>query len=178
MLPVFAIRAGGAGLTPAVLRAAIREADPRISDPELLSMRDIVSASLLRQRFNMTLMSLFAAMALVLTSVGVYGVVSYAVARRAREIGVRMALGAPRASVLRLVVRQGMTPVLVGLGVGVAASLALTRVLSGMLYGVSPRDPVSLVSVAFVLAGVGLLASWVPARRAARVDPLVALREE
>jgi ABC-type antimicrobial peptide transport system permease subunit len=121
-------------------------------------------------------MTIFAALALVLTSVGIYGVVSYAVARRVREIGVRMALGATPRDVVRLVVRQGMMPVVIGLGVGLVAALGLTRLLAGMLYGVSPRDPVALAAMAAVLVAVALLASYLPARRATRVDPLVALR--
>jgi len=124
------------------------------------------------------LMSLFAAVALGLTSVGIYGVVSYSVARRVHEIGVRMALGARPATVVGLVVRQGMAPVVLGLAVGIVAALALSRLLTKMLFGVSPHDPRTLVVVAVLLVAVALLASYLPARRATRVDPLTALRAE
>jgi putative ABC transport system permease protein len=175
-LPTFVIRARRSDVAAAALREAIAQADPRMPPPELTTMDQIVAASLSQQRFSTTLMTIFAALALVLTSVGIYGVVSYAVARRVREIGVRMALGATPRDVVRLVVRQGMMPVVIGLGVGLVAALGLTRLLAGMLYGVSPRDPVALAAMAAVLVAVALLASYLPARRATRVDPLVALR--
>jgi putative ABC transport system permease protein len=124
------------------------------------------------------LLGLFGLVALALVSAGIYGVVSYSVAQRTHEIGVRMALGAGRRDVLRLVVGQGMKPVLVGLAVGLAGALALTRLMKALLFGVSSSDPLTFGSIALLLALVALLACWVPARRATRVNPTVALRQE
>jgi putative ABC transport system permease protein len=124
------------------------------------------------------LLGLFGLMALVLVSAGVYGVVSYSVAQRAHEIGVRMALGAGCRDVLRLVIGQGMRPVLIGLAIGLAGALALTRLMKSLLFGVSASDPLTFGSIALLLALVALLACWVPGRRATRVNPIVALRQE
>ena len=121
---------------------------------------------------------MFGGLALVLAAVGLYGVVSYVVSQRQREIGVRVALGAPPGGVVALMLRRGMTPVVVGLAVGVVVALFATRLLGALLYGVSATDPTTYVAVALLLATVGLLASWIPSRRAARVDPTVALRAE
>jgi putative ABC transport system permease protein len=141
-------------------------------------MTDIVSRSLSWRRFAMVLMSVFATIALVLTCVGIYGVVAYSVAQRVHEIGVRVALGARPAGVVALVVRQGIRPAVAGLAVGLIGALSLSRLLASMLYGVGPRDPASLAAVAAVLTTVAALACYLPARRAARVDPLVALRSD
>jgi putative ABC transport system permease protein len=142
------------------------------------TMDQIVSASIAGRRFSMLLLGIFAGLALLLAAVGIYGVISYTVAQRTREIGIRMVLGAGRADVLKVVVAQGMLPVLAGLAIGLAASFALTRLMAGMLYGVSAGDPVTLIGVALVLAAVALIATLVPARRATRVAPMVALRYE
>jgi ABC-type antimicrobial peptide transport system permease subunit len=141
-------------------------------------MDDVVSASLWWRRFGVVLMSVFATVALVLTCVGIYGVVSYSVAQRVQEIGIRIALGARPSRVTRLVVAQGMRPAILGLIVGLAGALALTRLLRTMLYQVSPREPLPLGLVALLLVAIALVASYIPARRAARVDPLTALRGE
>ena len=129
-------------------------------------------------RFNSTLLGIFAAVALVLTIVGLYGVMSYSVAQRTNEIGIRMALGARVTDVLTLVFKQGMTLVLIGEAIGLAGAFALTRLIRGMLFGVTPTDFTTFVGVAAMLALVALLATLIPARRAAKVDPLVALRYE
>jgi len=179
-LPAFAVRAPEARIAANALRSAIKDADPRIDVPEIATMSDIMesSASYQRRWFTLVLMALFAAIALGLTSVGIYGVVAYSVARRVHEIGVRMALGARPGNVIRLVVLQGMRPVVVGLVVGLAGSLALSRALAKMLFGVSPHDPRTLLAVAAVLTASALLASYLPARRATRGDPLAAPRAE
>jgi putative ABC transport system permease protein len=179
-LPAFAVRATDARAAATALRSAITDADPRVGVPDISTMSDILasSASYQQRWFTLVLMSLFAAVALGLTSVGIYGVVSYSVARRVHEIGVRMALGARPSTVVGLVVRRGMGPVVLGLAVGIAAALALSKVLTKMLFGVSPHDPRTLIVVAVVLMAVALIASYLPARRATRVDPLTALRAE
>jgi putative ABC transport system permease protein len=141
-------------------------------------MEDVLARSISTRRLSALLIGLFAGVALVLAAVGLYGVMSYAVTQRRHEIGVRMALGAQPRDVLRMVVGQGMLLTLIGLGLGLLGSLALTRVLSSVLYGVSATDPFIFLTVPLVLAAVALLANLVPARRAMRVDPLVALRYE
>jgi putative ABC transport system permease protein len=179
-IPSFAVRTPDSRAAAIALRSAIQGADPRMGAPDISAMSDIISSSASYQQrwFTLVLMSLFAAVALGLTSVGIYGVVAYSVARRVHEIGVRMALGARPATVVGLVVRQGMRPVVLGLAIGIVAALALSRTLTKMLFGVSPHDPRTLVAVVVVLMGVALLASYLPARRATRVDPLASLRSE
>jgi ABC-type antimicrobial peptide transport system permease subunit len=142
------------------------------------SMDDVVRASTSRQRFNMWVMTVFAASALVLATIGIYGLMAYTVEQRTQEIGIRLALGAEGSRVKNMVVVQGMRLVLVGVVVGVAASFGLTRLISTFLFGVAPWDPLVLVTVPLLLTLVALVAVWWPARRASRVDPLNALRYE
>jgi putative ABC transport system permease protein len=138
----------------------------------------LASESVALRRLSAVVLATFAGIALALAAVGLYGVISFSVARRTREIGVRMALGARRQQILGMVLRQGLAVTLAGVAVGVAAALALTRVMGSLLYGVSPTDATSLGAVAALLVTVALAASYAPARRATRVDPAVALRGE
>jgi predicted lysophospholipase L1 biosynthesis ABC-type transport system permease subunit len=142
------------------------------------SMDDVVRGSTSRQRFNMWLMTVFGASALLLAAIGIYGLMAYTVEQRTQEIGIRLALGAEGSRVKNMVVAQGMRLALAGVVVGLGASFALTRLIASFLFGVQPRDPVVFVSVPLVLALVALAAVWWPARRASRVDPLSALRYE
>ncbi len=163
-----------AALAPAI-RAEIRKMDPSLPIPNVRTMREIVSASVAQRRFQMVLTTLFAFVALLLGAVGVYGVVSYSVACRTREIGLRIALGAMRGDVMRWVFSNGMRPVLIGLLVGLAGTIAIATALRSLLFGITPADPVSLASVALVLLLTSGLACYLPARRAARLDPMIAL---
>jgi putative ABC transport system permease protein len=162
----------------AVLRAAVWSADADVPVPEEHTLEQILSESLARRRFQMKLVLLFAIASLALAAFGTYGVVSHTVARRRTEIGIRMALGARPGLVLRLVLRQGMMPVLAGLAAGALAAVAIGRYVSSLLFEVSPHDPVAFGVAAVVLAAVSALACWIPARRAAGVNPLEAIRYE
>jgi putative ABC transport system permease protein len=159
-------------------RAAVREIDPAVPLAAPRTMGGVVDAATGRPRFMMVVLLVFAATVLVLAGLGVYGVVAHAVLHRAREIGVRVALGARGADVVRMVLGQGLAMAALGVGAGLVAALAATRFLSGLLYGVTPTDPPTFAAVAVTLLGAGLLASWLPARRAVRVDPARALRAE
>jgi putative ABC transport system permease protein len=160
------------------VEAALGGADPNIPIGHVRSMEEVLSLSLAFQRFLMTLMSLFAGLALVLAAIGIYGVLSYWVRQRTNEIGIRMALGAARSDVLKMVVKQGATLGAIGIGSGLVAAFGLMRLMASLLYGVRPTDPLTFVVVSLVLAAVVLLASYIPARRATKVDPMVALRYE
>jgi putative ABC transport system permease protein len=158
--------------------AEVRKLDPSQPVADVKSLDSYLGQSVARRRFNMTMVGAFAGLALVLAALGIYGVIAYSVSQRTREIGVRIALGARERSVRGLIVREGMQVVGVGIAIGVIAALLLTRVMAGLLYGVSATDPLTFIAVAVVLGGVAMLASYLPARRASRVDPVVALRSE
>jgi putative ABC transport system permease protein len=160
------------------VRAAIHEVDPNVPMSGIKTMDDLIEASLGQRRLSMFLLGSFAAIALLLASLGIYGVMAYSVTQRSRELGIRMALGAARRAVLALVVRQGMTLVLAGVTIGLVGAFALTRLLRSLLYQVSATDPATFALVALTLTSVALLATLVPAMRATRVDPVVVLREE
>ena len=167
---------------PDVLASAIRR-EIRVVDPEqpvfdVRTMEQVLADSIWRRRLIMLLLGAFASAALILSALGVYGVLSNSVNQRQGELGIRMALGATQDDVRRLVIRQGLNPVLAGVAIGVTSALALTRFMSSLLYGVSATDPVTLVVVSGLLTAVALLASYIPARRATKVDPMVALRYE
>jgi predicted permease len=175
----FVVRASGEPLALAnAVRQTMADVDATLPVTKLLSMDQVVDGSVAAERFNMTLVGLFAALGLLLAGVGIYGVMSYVVAQRTREIGVRMALGARGADVLKLVIAQGMKLTLAGVALGLVVSVALTRTIKTLLFGVSATDPVTFAAIALLLIAVALLACWIPARRATKVDPLVALRAE
>ena len=173
------IRTAGdpAALAPAVRREiAALDADQPVAD--VRTMTEVMSEQVARARFNTLLLAVFAGLATLLSAIGIFGVMSYSVQLRTREIGLRMALGAQPRRVLILVLRQGLLLTLVGIGVGLAGSLALSRVMTGLLYGVTASDPLTFASIVVVLAAVSLIACYIPARRATRVDPLIALKYE
>ncbi|MBV9774208.1 MAG: FtsX-like permease family protein, partial [Gemmatimonadetes bacterium] len=160
------------------LRATVAGVDAGVPVSRVRAMDEWIADSVARPRLAMALLAAFAALALLLGAVGIYGVIAYAVRQRTHEIGVRMALGAGVGDILRMVVRQGLSVSGVGVALGLLASFAATRALSGLLYGVAPTDALTFAAVPLVLGAVALLASWLPARRAARVDPMIALRGE
>jgi putative ABC transport system permease protein len=167
---------------PAALANAVRETirrmDATLPIPAIRTMREIVLDAVSPLRFQLLLIALFAFVALLLGAVGVYGVVSFSVHSRTREIGLRIALGAMRTDVLKWVVYTGMRPVLIGLVIGLAAAIAIAKLLQSQLFGISPADPLALGSVVAVLLLTSGLACLIPARRAARLDPQVALRHD
>jgi ABC-type antimicrobial peptide transport system permease subunit len=172
------VRADDRAQVLGALRALIRELDPRMALVGLETLEQHMQLPLFPAQAAGVLLGMFGALALALAVVGLYGVIAYSVSQRAREIGVRMALGARSRDVFRLVFSQGLRLTTIGLGVGFAGALVVSRVLSSVLYGVSPMDPISFGAVAVLLTVVALLASYVPARWAVRVDPMRALRSE
>jgi putative ABC transport system permease protein len=159
-------------------RGAVRSLDPELPLAGVRTMGEVLGESVGRRRFQTSLAGVFAVSALLLACLGIYGVISYSVTRRTNEMGVRMALGAPAAGLALMVLRQGMKPVVAGLGVGVLGALWAGQLLGSLLFGVSARDPATISAVVVLLLGVAALACWGPARRASRVDPLVALHYE
>jgi ABC-type antimicrobial peptide transport system permease subunit len=166
-----------AGAAGAIVRA-IHELDPTIPVYDIRTMQDRMKESLARQRFSAIMLGAFAVFALMLAIVGVYGVMSHLVTQGTHDIGVRMALGAPRRTIVGLVLRQGMELTGAGIVTGLLGAAALTRVMASLLFGISATDFVTFSAVPLILAAIALLASYLPARRATRVDPIVALREE
>jgi putative ABC transport system permease protein len=160
------------------VRKAVEEIDPREVIYNVATMAQVVADSLAARRFSMILFGVFAALALALACVGIYGVISYLVGQRTNEIGVRIALGAQRADVLRLILGEGTRMALLGVVIGIVAALGLTRLMSNQLFGVTAQDPLTFGGVALSLVIVAIAACYVPARRAMRVDPIVALRHE
>jgi putative ABC transport system permease protein len=170
--------AGDPASLAAAARRTVQEADPLLAITGIRTMDEIMARSLARQRFTMLLLGVFGAVALALAAIGIYGIMAYAVRRRTREIGIRMALGARPAQVLGLVVGQGMRLAAIGLAVGVAGAFVATRLMERLLYGVSATDPVTFAGIATLFAAVALVASWLPARRAVATNPTTALRAE
>ena len=160
------------------IRAEIRRAAPDLPIESTVTMDEAVAASVAQPRFRMLLLVLFAMTATLIATCGIYGLMAYAVTQRRREIGVRMALGAERRDVLRLVLTRALRIVVAGLVVGLAGAAGVTRVLQRFLFGVTPTDPIAFTIVTLLLMAVGLMAAWLPARRATRIDPCAALRAE
>jgi predicted permease len=161
-----------------VLREEVRKLDAETPIAEMKTMERVVSESVSRRRFQMFIILVFAVVALLLAAIGIYGVVSYSVTERTNEIGIRLALGAERHDVFGLILKQGMIPAMAGVCIGLVAAFALARLIRSLLFGVSATDPATLVVIAVVLTIVALLACWIPAWRATKVDPMTALRYE
>ena len=174
---VRARRGNPADLTSQI-RAAVRSVDPQVAITDVRTMPEVMALSTGRARFYLTLLSVFAAVALVLAVSGIYGVLSYAVAQRTREFGIRSALGSTTGTTLALVTREGLRLIAIGVALGLIGSIAVTRLLAAMLYGVSPLDRGTWAATTVTLVTVGLLATLLPAFRATRADPLLAIRSD
>jgi putative ABC transport system permease protein len=161
-----------------VLREQVQSVNPELPVFGARTLNEMVSASLSERRFSMEMVGLFAVTALLLAGLGIYGVISYIVSARTHEIGIRIALGAQNRSILQMVLRQGLSLAIAGAAVGLVGALIVSHLMAGLLYGVRPTDPLTFAGVALLLIAVALLACYIPARRAVRVDPLVALRHE
>jgi putative ABC transport system permease protein len=170
--------AGDPSSLSAAIQHEIQSVDSQLAASKIRTMDQVISESTARQNFNMLLLTIFAGLALLLAAIGIYGLMSYTVEQRTQELGIRMALGASRGDMLKLVVRQGMLLTGIGLTVGLSASLGLNRLLANLLFGVKTTDPVTYAAVAIILISVALLATYIPARRATKIDPVVALRYE
>jgi putative ABC transport system permease protein len=172
--------AGEPGRIVSAVREEVQALDPDLALYSVTTMEQLIAdtPSTFLRRYPALLMAVFAAVALILAAVGIYGVISYSVNQRRHEIGIRMALGAARGDIYKLVVGEGLMLVLVGIGTGLAAAFALTRLMSSLLYGVSATDPITFILISLILTGVALGACFIPARRATKVDPTVALRYE
>jgi putative ABC transport system permease protein len=177
-LIVVARTAGDPLAMASMIEERIHSIDKDLPVFNVRTMDQLLDESIAQQQLAMALLGSFALLALMLAAMGIYGVMSYAVTQRTHEIGVRMAMGAQPSDVLRLVVGQGLTLALIGVAVGISAALAMTRLMASMLFGVSSTDPLTFISISLLLIAVAALACYVPARRAARVDPMVALRYE
>ena len=174
-----AVRTAGAGQGVVnAIGAVIRQMDPDLAVANVRTMDEVVANSVAQRRLTMLLLTIFAGAALLLAAVGIYGVIAYSVTQRTQEIGIRMALGAQRGDVLRMIVGQAMTLTAAGIVIGAIGAFLLTRVMTGLLFNVKPGDPLTFVAVAVVLALVAASASYIPGRRATRVDPVIALRAE
>jgi putative ABC transport system permease protein len=160
------------------IKAHVRAVDPEQPVSQIRTMEQVLGASLAQRKFSLLLVAIFAAVSVLLAAIGVAGVMAFLVAQRTQEMGIRMALGAQRRDVFELVLGQGLRMAFLGLLIGLAGAFGLTCLLSGMLYGVKPGDPLTFALVSALLVGVALLACWLPARSATRVDPMVALRYE
>ncbi len=160
------------------IQRELRAASGGLPVAHVRTMDQIVIESTARDEFNMTLLSIFAGIALLLAAIGIYGLMAYTVEQRTQEIGIRMALGAQPGDVVRMVLRHGLLLCLIGIAVGISCAFGVIGLLKSLIFGVSPTDPVTFVSVAVLLAGVAFAACWIPARRASRVDPMEALRHE
>jgi predicted permease len=177
--PTLFVRAtGDLSALATAIRGETKSVIPNLPSPKIRLMTERVGESIAQPRFQASLLNLFGGVALLLAACGMYGVLAYAVTQRQREIGIRMALGAQKRNILSLVIGQGMMPALIGVGVGLAAACALTRVMRHLLYEVTTTDPLTFVAASLLLVFVALFACWLPARKAARVDPMVALRYE
>jgi putative ABC transport system permease protein len=160
------------------LRGAVQQVDKDQPISNIMTMEQLLAESMAQRRFNMLLLAIFSAVALLLAAVGIFGVMNYSVTQRTHEIGIRMALGAQGSDVLKMVVGQGMALALIGVVVGVASSFILTRIMSNLLFGVSATDPLTFAGVSLLLTLIALLSCYIPARRATKVDPMIALRYE
>jgi len=177
--PSITIRAAGdPTLLVSSIRGILAQIDKNVPMARVMTMNEIMSSSVAQPRLEAILLGFFGSLALLLAGIGIYGVIAYSVSQRTSEIGIRMALGASRFSVLRMVLSQGLRLASMGLGIGLVLALALTRLMSGILFGISPTDPATFVAILVILAIIALLACFLPARRATRVDPMVALRYE
>jgi len=167
-----------ASAIPKEVQAMVQSVDPELPVYGAQTLDDAVSASLEQRRFSMAIVATFAITALLLAALGIYGVISYIVSERTQEIGIRLALGARQGTILQMVLRQGLGLAMAGAGLGLVGSVIVSQLMAGLLYGVRPTDPLTFVGVTLVLTGVALAACYIPARRAMRVDPMIALRYE